>query len=191
MKPNKARSCGLKSFRAVAYDPMNNVALLSSNDGSCAPEGGVGLYSVPTNGNGAFRFLDDTGPQVIWSEDAELFMVSGDFGSWAIAVDSMGQFIDLDMPEGAQVFPAVAPGSRDLAWAGEALWIGPLLGSIDNPPVEVFSEPVYNVTWTPDGESVIFFSGSNLYTAHKPDYAPEQIAEGLDNQNGFSGWLIP
>ena len=111
-------------------------------------------------------------------------MVSGDFGSWVIAVDSMGQFIDLDMPEGAQVFPAVASGSRDLAWPGEAFWIGSLLGSIDNPPVEIFSEPVYRVTWTPDGESVIFFSGSSLYTAQKPDYAPDLIADGMDNQAG-------
>jgi hypothetical protein len=103
----------------------------------------------------------------------------------------MGQFIDLDMPQGAKVFPAVAPGSKDLAWGGDALWIGPLLGSVDNPPVEIFNEPVHNVTWTPDGESVIFFSGSSLYIARKPNFSPVLIAEGLDNQDGYSGWLIP
>ena len=151
----------------------------------------MGLYIVPTNGSGAFRFLEFSYPQVLWSEDASLFFVSSDFGAGVIAVDSNGQFIDLDMPQGAKVFPAVAPGSRDLAWGGDALWVGLLLGSIDNPPVEIFSEPVYSVTWTPDGESVLFFSGSSLYIAHKPDVTPLLIGDGLDNQDGYSVWLIP
>jgi len=180
-----------ESFRAVAFDPINHVALLSSNDGSCAPNGGVGLYLVPTNGSAPFRFLDDMGPQVIWSEDANLFLVSGDFGSWVIAVDSNGQFIDLDMPQGAQVFPVVVPGSGDLAWPGESLWIGSLLGSIDNPPEEIFNEPVYTVTWAPDGESVIFFADSGLYIAYQPDFTPILIVEGLDNRNGYSDWIFP
>jgi len=180
-----------ESFRAIAFDPSKGVAVISSNDGSCAPNGGVGLYLVPTNGSAPFRFLDDTGPQVIWSEDANLFLVSGDFGSWVIAVDSNGQFIDLDMPQGAQVFPAVVPGSRDLAWPGESLWIGSLLGSIDNPPEEIFNEPVYTVTWAPDGESVIFFADSGLYIAYQPDFTPILIVEGLDNRNGYSDWIFP
>jgi len=180
-----------ESFRAIAFDPSKGVVVISSNDGECGPDDGAGIYIVPTNGNAPQRILDDTGPQVIWSPDANLFLVSGDFGSWVIAVDSMGQFIDLDMPQGAQVFPAVAPGSRDLAWPGESLWIGSLLGSIDNPPKEIFNEPVYTVTWAPDGESVIFFADSGLYIAHQPDYTPVLIGEGLDNQNGYSGWLYP
>jgi len=180
-----------ESFRAIAFDPSKGVAVISSNDGSCAPNGGVGLYLVPTNGSAPFRFLDDTGPQVIWSEDANLFLVSGDFGSWVIAVKSNGQFIDLDMPQGAQVFPAVVPGSRDLAWPGESLWIGSLLGSIDNPPEEIFNEPVYTVTWAPDGESVIFFADSGLYIAYQPDFTPILIVEGLDNRNGYSDWIFP
>jgi hypothetical protein len=180
-----------ESFRAIAFDPSNAVALLISNDGECAPAGGGGLYLVPTDGNAPLRIIEEMGPQVIWSQDAGLFLVSGDFGSWALAVDSKGQFIDLDIPSGAEVFPAVAPGSRDLAWPGEALWVGPLLGSIDNPPKEIFSEPVYTVTWTPDGQSVIFFADSGLYIAHKPDYAPILIDRGLDNRNGYAGWVFP
>ncbi len=128
---------------------------------------------------------------MIWSQNAGLFLVSGDFGSWSLAVDSKGQFIDLDMPIGAQVFPSVAPGSKELAWSGESLWIGPLLGSIENPPKEIFSEPVYNVTWTPDGQSVIFFADSGLYIAHQPGYRPILIDSSLDNRNGYSSWLFP
>lgn len=180
-----------ESFRAVAYDPVNKVAVLISNDGECSPDAGSGLFLIPTNGNAPFRFLEYPGSQVIWSKEAELFLVSGDSGSWVIAVDSNGQFIDLDQPEGAQGFPAVAPGTRDLAWTGDSLWVGSLLGSIDHPPLVIFDEPVYSVTWTPDGESVIFFADSGLYTARQPDFAPILIAEGLDNRNGYSDWLIP
>ncbi|MEA3325801.1 MAG: hypothetical protein U9R53_00565 [Chloroflexota bacterium] len=180
-----------ESFRAIALNPLKDVVVLSSNDGTCAPGDGVGFYIVQTNGSGAFQFLDDTGPQGIWSEEAELILFLSDLTSGVIAVDSMGQYLDLDMPPGAQVFPAIAPGSRDLAWGGEALWIGPLLGSIDNPPKEIFNEPVYTVTWTPDGESVLFFADSGLYRADKPDYTPILIVEGLDNRNGYSDWVLP
>ena len=178
-----------ESFRSIAFDQSSAVALLSSNDGECSPDGGAGIYIVPADGNAPYRIVEDTGPQVIWSQDVNLFLVSGEFGP--MAVDSRGQFIDLDMPQGAQVFPAVAPGSRDLAWPGESLWIGSLLGSIDNPPKEIFNEPVYTVTWVPDGQSVIFFADSGLYIAHQPDYTPILIAEGLDNRNGYSGWMLP
>ena len=180
-----------ESFRTVAFNPSKAVALLSSNAGECSPDDGVGIYQVSTDGNSPWRIIEESGPQIIWSQDANLFLASGDFGSWSIAVDSMGQSIDLDMPHGAQVFPAVAPGSRDLAWAGESLWIGPLLGSIDNPPNLIFNEPVYTVTWAPNGQSVIFFAESGLYIAHKPDYTPLLIARGLDNRNGYSDWIYP
>jgi hypothetical protein len=181
----------VESFRSIAFDQSNAVAVLSSNDGEGSPDSGAGIYIVPTDGNVPQRIVENTGPQVIWSQDANLFLVLGDFGSWSLAVDSRGQFIDLDMPQGAQVFPAVAPGSRDLAWPGKSLWIGSLLGSIDNPPKEIFNEPVYTVTWAPDGQSVIFFADSGLYIAHQPDYTPILIAEGLDNRNGYSGWMLP
>jgi hypothetical protein len=179
------------SIRAIAYDPSSGVAVLSSDDGMCSPESGSGIYLVPTDGNGPWRIVEDTGPQIIWSQEADLFLVSGNFGSWVLAVDPLGQFIDLDLPPGADVFPAVAPGSRDLAWPGESLWIGALLGSIDDPPEKIFAEPVYNVTWSPDGQSVLFFADRGLYIAHQPDYIPVLITSGLDNRNGYSEWLFP
>lgn len=180
-----------ESFRTIAFDQSNAVAVLSSNDGECSPDDGAGIYIVPTDGNAHQRIVENTGPKVIWSQDANLFLVSGDFGSWMLAVDSNGQFIDLDMPLGGQVFPSVAPGSKEIAWPGESLWIGPLLGSIENPPKEIFNEPVYNVTWTPDGQSVIFFADSGLYIAHQPEYTPILIDSSLDNRNGYSSWLFP
>ena len=179
------------SFRAIDYDPANEVVVLSSNDGMCAPDGGAGTYLVPTDGKSPLRVLDETPSQLAWSADANLFLASGDFNAWFIAIDSNGQFIDLDMPEGAKGDPAVAPGSRDLAWHGDALWVGALLGAIENPPQQIFNEPVYNATWTPDGQAIIFFADSGLYIAQRPDYTPLLIATGLNNRDGYSGWVMP
>lgn len=179
------------SFRSIAFDQSNAVAVLNSNEGECSPDGGVGIYIVPTNGSAPQRIVENTGSQVIWSQNAKLFLVLGDFGSWSLAIDSKGRFIDLDMPQGTEEFPVIAPASRDLAWLGTSLWIGSLLSSVDNPPEEIISEPVYTVTWTPDGQSVIYFADSGLYIAHKPEYTPVLIAEGLDNRNGYSGWMLP
>lgn len=180
-----------ESFRAIAFDSSGSGAVLSSNDGTCEPAGGAGMYVVPINGNSPMRFLEDTGPLVTWSTEANLFLASGNFGSWFIAVDSHGQYIDLDKPAEANVFPAVATGSKDLAWSGKSLWIGPLLGSIENPPKEIFSGAVKTVTWTPDGEAVLFLSESGLYIAHKPDYTPHLIAEGFDVKGEDSDWVNP
>jgi len=191
IETEQSASLWQESFQSIAYDPSNNVALLISNDAGCSPADGAGIYLVSADGNAPFRVLEITGSQVIWSKDAGLFMVSGGFDSWTIAVDSMGQFIDLDMPQGAWGFPAVAPGSRDLAWKGETLWVGPFLGSIDNPPEAIFNETVYNVTWTPDGKSVLFFADRGLFIAHQPDYIPTLIANGLNNKNGYSDWVKP
>lgn len=180
-----------ESFRAIAFEPSGSAAILISNDGSCMPAGGVGMYHVPTDGSPPLRFLDDTGPLVIWSQAADLFLASGNFGSWFIAIDSRGQYIDLDKPAEANHFPAVSPGSKDLAWSGKSLWIGPLLGSIENPPEEISSKAVYTATWSPDGGAILFLCDSGLYIAHKPDYTPHLIAEGLDAKGGYSGWLYP
>lgn len=180
-----------ESFRSIAYDQADGVALLSSKDGECGPHDGAGIYLVPTDGNVPYRIIAETPPQVVWSPEAKLFLASGDFESWALAIDSTGQYIDLDMPQGARIFPAVAPGSKDLAWRGESLWVGPLRGSIDNPPQEIFDDPVDTVTWAPDGQSVIFFADSGLYIAHRPDYTPILIGAGLDNRDGYSGWVMP
>jgi hypothetical protein len=180
-----------ESFRAIAFDPSGSGAVLTSNDGICEPAGGTGMYHVPADGGQPQRFLDDTGPLVVWSPEAKLFLASGNFGSWFIAVDNHGQYIDLDKPAEANVFPAVATGSNDLAWSGKSLWIGPLLGSIENPTREIFSGAVHTVTWTPNGGAVLFLSDSGLYLALKPDYTPYLISEELEASSEYSGWVYP
>lgn len=177
------------SFNTIAFDPATAVAIIGVNYLDCGPNNQLGLFRVPTDGSPPRRIVEDKATRINWSPEANLFLASTEFGT--IAIDSNGQFIDLNTPQGADAFPAVAPGSRDLAWSGDALWIGPLLGSIDHPPQEIFSDPVYEVTWDPDGKTVLFFADRGIYIAQRPDFIPLLVAEGLDNRNGYSGWVIP
>jgi WD40 repeat protein len=179
------------TFQTIAFHPTEAVALLGVNDDyeGCNPDQNLGLFLIPSDGNAPFKVLDEDIFRVIWSQEANLFLADSEFG--IVAIDSLGQYIDLDVPVGSRSFPAAAPSTRDLAWTGEGLWIGPLLGSIENPPIKIFNQRTYNATWDPLGEYVLFFSDSGLYVAQKPEYLPILVAEGLDNQNGFSGWVLP
>ena len=176
-------------FSVVAYDPQSSQAVVGVRFEECNTDGQTGHFLVPTDGRPPFRFVEDRPFQIIWSPEAQLFLSSTEFST--IAISPSGEFIDLDQPQGADVFPAVAPGSRTLAWPGEALWIGPLLGSIENPPQRSFDEPVSKVTWDPSGDRVIFFADSGLYVAEAPEFDPTLVAEGLDHADGYTGWVFP
>ncbi len=176
-------------FSAVAFDPENAVAVIGIRFEDCNADGQAGLFRVPTDGGAPVRIVEDRPSQIIWSPEAGLFLAKTEFGT--LAIDSTGQFIDLEEPPGASAFPAVAPGSRDLAWPGDGLWVGPLLGSIDQPPQKIFDAPVSIAVWDPSGNWVIFFSEGGLYAAQSPDFAPLLVAEGPDKANGLSGWVYP
>lgn len=176
-------------FQSVAFDPLDATALAAVSSEECNSDGQAGLFSVPADGRAPLRFVEDKARRVTWSPEAELFLASTEFG--VLAIDSDGQFVDLDVPQGAEGLPAVAAGSRDLAWRGQSLWVGPLLGSIDNPPREVFAEPVYRATWDPSGQSILFFADRGLYVAVRPEFTPKLVAEGLHNRNGYAGWVMP
>ena len=66
-----------------------------------------------------------------------------------------------------------------------------MLGSIDNPPLAIFSEATYDATWDPSGQYLLFFSERGLYVAQRPDFTPILIAEGLDHQDGYSALVTP
>lgn len=178
-------------FRAVAYDPASAVAVVAvtSMETRCSPEKPVGIYLVPVYGSSSLKVVGDEASRLIWSPEAGLFLASTENGT--IAIDPNGQFIDLDMPQGASAFPAVDPTSKDLAWYGPSLWIGPLLGSIDQPPRMIFDEPVYAASWDPSGQGLLFFADSGFYAARRPDFQPVLIAAGLNNHSRYSGWVMP
>lgn len=178
-------------YFARAFDPNSGIVLLSViDDSTCGEENEPGLYQLSTDPAHETRLIveGDVG-EVDWSDDAQLFFVKIPTG--VMAVDSYGRTRDLVSPDSAIDLPIVARGSGRLAWIGDGLWIGSLKDSLDQEPVRIFNQSVTEATWSPDGENILFFGGDGLFVAYGPDFTPLLIAEGLDNRNGFSGWVMP
>lgn len=121
--------------------------------------------------------VEDEARGMRWSSDVNLFLVETNFG--ILAVSPTGDFIDLAVPKGSVGFPAVSPEGAELVWYGSGLWIGSLTSSLDQPPQQIFAEPVSLAMWEPEGDHLFFFSDEKLYLARSPDFDPTLIADEL------------
>lgn len=176
----------------LALNEPTGAVLLAVNEYSanCIPGVLQGLYLVSTVSGQALRIVEDEAHYIRWSKEADLFLALTEYG--VLAVSTTGEFIDLDVPEGALWFPVVAPNTKLLAWTGEGgVWIGSLLGSIDHPPSQIFSERAGGAAWGPQGEHLLFVSGGALYVAHSPDFIPVLVAEGVISGGIESVWVSP
>ena len=176
-------------FYAIALDPDSKALMLSVMTDACLSESGSGLYMVPVDGSSPVRILGEDIPQLIWSDDAKLFLASSEYG--ILAIDTSGQYITLDKPSGTNTFPAIAPGTKDLAWSGNHILIGSMLGSIDNPPQIIYNDIAVYAIWDPEGEYVLFCSQEGLYHAQKPDYDPVFITDKINRISRDYLWLMP
>jgi hypothetical protein len=107
-----------------------------------------------------------------------------------LAVSPAGDFIDLAVPDGARGFPAVAAGTRALAWRGDGVWVSALNSSLEQPPQQIFAERTGAVQWTPDGADLLFVTaGGALYVARGPDYEPAPAGQvgGVSS----AAWVLP
>lgn len=158
---------------------------------NCIPGVLQGLYMVSAVGGSVFRVVEDEARYIRWSDEARLFFALTEYG--ILAVDQDGNLIDLNVPEGSAWFPAVAPGSRQLAWTGNSgVWIGSLTSSLDEPPIEIFSQPSWPAAWSPDGQYLLFINREgSLYVAQEPDFTPVLVAEGVGSERVDSTWVWP
>jgi hypothetical protein len=129
--------------------------------------------------------VEDEASEVRWLSDLDLFLALTDFG--VLAVSPTGDFIDLDVPKGAEGLPAVSQRGG-LAWTGSGLWVGSVTGSLDRPPRQVFAEPVSLAMWGPEGEYLLFFSEGRLHVGRSPDFAPLLVAGGMNYPRAAS-WV--
>lgn len=176
----------------LALNEQTGAVLLAVGEfeAECIPGILQGLYLVPTAGGHALRVVEDEAFYIRWSEEVDLFLALTEYG--VLAVSTTGEFIDLDVPEGASWFPVVAPDTKQLAWTGEGgVWIGSLLGSIDHPPSQIFSERAGEAAWGPQGEHLLFVSGGALYVAHSPDFIPVLVDEGVISGGIEAVWVSP
>lgn len=150
------------------------------------PDAPWGLRLIDAATGFELSVVEDEAREIRWSPEVDLFLVLTDFG--VLAVAPSGDFIDLAVPPGAEEFPAVSPEGTELAWTGSGLWVGSLTSSLDQPPRQVFTEPVSLATWDPEGEHLLFFSDGRLYVGGSPDFEPLLIADGMSDPRE-PGWV--
>ncbi len=166
-------------FSNVAMDSGMGALLLGVDQYAAKrnPDLLQGLFLIQVDGAPAWRIVEDEPQEIVWSEEAGLFFANTEFG--ILAVSSSGDFIDLDVPPSSSGFPRVAPETRELAWTGSELWVSKLTSGLDNPPRQIFPEPVYHAAWGPQGQHLLFISGGGLYVARSPEFSPVLVGEGL------------
>ena len=152
------------------------------------PDVRQGLYLIQVGGAPSWRIVEDEPREVVWSDEANLFFVKTG-GNEILSVSLTGDFINLDVPASSFGFPLVAPGTRELAWTGSELWISKLTSGLDNPPRQIFPKPVFQATWGPQGQHLLFISGGRLYVARSPEFSPVLVGEGLNTD--ITTWVFP
>jgi WD40 repeat protein len=168
-------------FDRVAHDPESGSVLVAvwagtASSESCQAEHGQGLFLTDIHGTAPFPIVEDEVQEIVWSKEAQLFFARTEHGILSVAPS--GEFIDLAVPEGAFGMPHVAPGTRDLAWRGDGLWLGSLTSSLDQPPVQIFQERTNRVQWTPSGSHLLFVTtDGQLYLAQPPEFTPQFMGE--------------
>ena len=183
-----ARTLAPGPFSQLAYDPQSGSVLLAvADDLPCQQAQSPGIYWLDVrSGNPPLRVVEDQAYELGWSEAAGLFFASTPFG--ALAVDTAGQFIDLVVPEETFGLPQVASGSRRLAWTGDELWIGTLQDNLDRQPLLIHRGYIWDASWSPDGQHLLFMAEQGFFVASEPDFGPVQII-GLSGSQPV--WVMP
>ncbi|NIM96420.1 MAG: hypothetical protein GTO18_22195 [Anaerolineales bacterium] len=175
-------------FNHFDFDPVSRTFLLGVRSFTAEdnPDLQQGLYIADAWGNPPFRFLQDDPLDILWSEEAGLFFAETEFG--IVAVSSVGEFIDLDVPASASGFPIVAPETRELAWRGQNLWVSKLTSGLDDPPRMIHPVSVYYASWGPKGQHLLFVSGLEFYVTQSPDFVPTLVEEKISFNSAVWVW---
>lgn len=165
-------------YSARAYDPKSETVLFSvTDDSNCVQSLQAGWYIFDLGSStDPLRFSEFQLWEIKWSPEAELFFANSELGG-VMAVATSGNYRDLVKPDGAISLPIAARGTRRLAWAGGGLWIGTLQDNIDQQPEKIHSERVWDFTWSPNGEYLLFMTENGLFVASEPNFSPVQVVE--------------
>jgi WD40 repeat protein len=174
-------------YAARAFDPESQTVLFSvAGEPGCEGELRPGLYVLDVaSGQPPTRFVEDVAWEIAWSAEAGLFFAGTDLG--VLGIDTSGQFIDLVVPKESFGLPAVAPGSRRLAWSGNELWIGTLQDNMDQPPRLLHTGRIWEASWSADGQHLLYLTGDGVWIASEPDFTPLQVAD----LRGYSPIWVP
>lgn len=110
---------------------------------------------------------------------------------WMMAFNSKGE--KREIPPAVQgLLPVADAASGRQAWSGPegSVGLGLWLNEGQGTPRRIFAGSPFQPHWSPGGETLIFFSGSTLYSAFSPAFSPNEMtsfpAGALQ-----SAWLPP
>ncbi len=151
---------GLGNFELVAYDDSGRYAVLYSLNDSDLMQDGYGFYWVDLDTRET-RFLQDTFASLWWDHYAQRFLIAGDSGYIAVALDGT---VTQDASTTSQ---APSPDGRFSAWFDSAprpnwdggLWLQTGNGEQD----KVLDGGGLDLQWSPDSQSFFYNIGPGLY----------------------------
>ncbi len=164
-------------YAQLAADPATGAALVAVNQATagCDPGAQPGLY-LARPGVKPLLLGPDLGnaTQLGWSPPAGVFYASTDAGWLAFTPDGK----PAHLPDAINGEPVVAPGGKTWAWLD--LDAGGVQASLDGVHAQnVFSNAASLLTWSPDGQTLFFFSDGSLYAASLPDLKPVLVTDQL------------
>lgn len=165
-------------YAARAYDPESQTVLFSvTEEAPCDQTLSPGIYILDVGEQRPpLKIVEDVSYEIEWSLETGLFFAETDHG--ALAISRLGDFIDLVVPEDAYRSPLAAPGTKTIAWRSmEGLWIGTLQDSLESGPRKIFSDWVQDMSWSPDGEHLLFKTLDEIFVASAPIFTPVSIVE--------------
>lgn len=175
-------------FQSAAFNPNTGQGYIGNFFESCSP-GKLGLYWVLDVKTEPMLLVPGQVSRLEWDPSSGYFLLEDEIDFAAISPE--GDFWYLNMPPEVEPKPALNPERHLVAWPGPALWYGAFPVEEGLPNQIAFDEQVYEVTWSPDGSSMLFSADSGLYAAWAANVSPRLIDDGMTGPYQASAWVVP
>jgi WD40 repeat protein len=167
-------------FNNAVLSPITGHILVSVDEWTvdCNPGGSEGTFFLNPGEATPLQALDSGSVWMDWVPSAGVFLLRDESKLLEISPDGMMKWLT-DAP--GTTLPAVSPDGRLWAFAesvydGEpGLWAGEYGAEAE----KIFPGDSWDVTWSPGGAGLFFFSDDGLYFAPAPSFEPILIGEGL------------
>ncbi len=183
-----------RCFTSAAQDPETGNILISIQPAvaevcACsASKVEPGIYYVPSGLGLPHHIHSQAVDKITWDEGTRRFY-AGSSTLWNTAFDNKGTVVDLPF-ELADALPVVSRVSGRTAWIKPGVQPGLWAGEEDGKLQHVYEGFVFSPLWGPEGDSLFFFSGEQLWKADAPDFVPQSITTFQGPALG-AAWVEP
>ncbi len=168
-----------RCFTTAAQDPETGNILISMEEevaANCAcstSKADPGMYYVPAGLGLPQQIGSQAVDRLIWDEGTRLFYAGTDT-HWDSAFNTEGTPVSLPF-EFLDTLPVVSRASGLTAWikpgVQPGLWVREQGGELQ----QVYEGFVLTPLWNPDGTTLFFFAGEQLWKAQAPDFNPQSL----------------